>query len=388
MIGGAEIKKVNRLIEYGMVGGGEGAFIGDAHRKAAALDGKCRLAAGCFSRDYENTLRTGEILGLAGDRLYKSYEEMAVEESGKENGIDFVTIVTPNNTHFPIAKTFLENGISVVCDKPLVLTVEQGEELSALSKKKNLLFCVTYTYSGYPMVKQAREMIKKGLLGDILFVMAEYPQDWLMTTIEKEGSKQAAWRTDPKQSGVSNCMGDLGSHIEHTVAYITGLKIKSLSAKLDIIGEGRTLDNNGSVMLAYEGGASGMYWASQVACGNENGLKVRIYGTKGSVEWEQEDGNYLKVCYPGQPVRIMSRGQGYLEPAAAGRLPPGHPEGYYEAFATVYSHFVSAVQKKKAGETLTPDDLDFPSVDAGVDGVKFINNCVRSSGEDGAWIVF
>jgi len=245
MIGGAEIKKVNRLIEYGMVGGGEGAFIGDAHRKAASLDGKCRLAAGCFSRDYENTLRTGEILGLAGDRLYKSYEEMAVEESGRDDGIDFVTIVTPNNKHFPIAKAFLENGISVVCDKPLVLTVEQGEELVSLSRQKDLLFCVTYTYSGYPMVKQAREMIKKGLLGDILFVMAEYPQDWLMTTIEKQGSKQAAWRTDPAQSGVSNCMGDLGSHIEHTVAYITGLKIRSLSAKLDIIGEGRTLDNNG-----------------------------------------------------------------------------------------------------------------------------------------------
>ena len=388
MIGGAEIKKVNRLIEYGMIGGGEGAFIGDAHRKAAALDGKCRLVAGCFSRDYENTLRTGEMLGLSGDRLYKSYEEMAVQESGRENGIDFVTIVTPNNTHFPIAKAFLENGISVVCDKPLVLTVEQGEELVALSKQKDLLFCVTYTYSGYPMVKQAREMIKKGLIGDILFVMAEYPQDWLMSTIEKEGSKQAAWRTDPKQSGVSNCMGDLGSHIENTVAYITGLKIKALSAKLDIIGEGRTLDNNGSVMLTYEGGASGMYWASQVACGNENGLKVRVYGTKGSAEWEQEDGNYLKVCYPGQPVQIMSRGQGYLEPAAAGRLPPGHPEGYYEAFATIYSHFANAVQKKKTGEALSAYDLDFPSVEDGLDGVKFINNCVRSSMADGAWIAF
>jgi len=388
MISGSEIVKNTKVIGYGMVGGGEGAFIGDAHRKAAALDGKCRLMAGCFSRDFDNTKRTGENLGLSEDRLYRSYEEMAAAESQREDGIDFVTIVTPNSAHFSIAKTFLENGISVVCDKPLVLTVEQGTELAALSKEKDLLFCVTYTYSGYPMVKQAREMIRKGNIGDILFVMAEYPQDWLLTTIEKEGSKQASWRTDPKQSGVSNCMGDIGSHIENTVACITGLTIKSLSAKLDIVGEGRTLDNNGSVMLKYDNGGSGMYWASQIACGNDNGLKVRVFGTKGSIEWRQEDPNYLRVGYPGQPIQIMSRGQGYLESAAGSRLPAGHPEGYYEAFASIYSKFASAMLKKKSGEVLLDSDLDFPSVEAGIDGVKFIINCVRSSNENSAWIDF
>jgi len=388
MISGSEIKNDKKVLGYGMVGGGEGAFIGDAHRKAAALDGKCRLSAGCFSRDYANTLRTGENLGISTERLYRSYEEMAIGESKRDDGIDFVTIVTPNSAHFPIARTFLANGISVVCDKPLVLTVEEGYELAALSKKNDLLFCVSYTYTGYPMVKQAREMIKNGSIGDILFVMAEYPQDWLLTTIEKEGSKQASWRTDPKQAGVSNCMGDIGSHIENTVAYITGLKIKSLSAKLDIVGEGRTLDNNGSVMLKYDSGAGGLYWASQIACGNDNGLKVRVFGTKGSLEWRQEDPNYLRVAFPGQPVQIMSRGQGYLEAAASSRLPAGHPEGYYEAFAAIYSKFASALLKKKAGEALLDADLDFPSVEAGIDGVKFIINCVKSSNTESSWIEF
>ena len=388
MISGSEIKDNKRVLAFGMVGGGEGAFIGDAHRKAAALDGKCRLSAGCFSRDFGNTLRTGENLGISTERLYRSYEEMAIEESKREDGIDFVTIVTPNSAHFPIAKTFLTNGISVVCDKPLVLSVEEGEELAALTKKNDLLFCVSYTYTGYPMVKQAREMIKNGRIGNILFVMAEYPQDWLLTTIEKEGSKQASWRTDPKQAGVSNCMGDIGSHIENTVAYITGLKIKSLSAKLDIVGEGRTLDNNGSVMLKFDNGAGGLYWASQIACGNDNGLKVRVFGTNGSLEWRQEDPNYLKAAFPGQPVQIMSRGQGYLEASASSRLPAGHPEGYYEAFAAIYTKFAGALLKKKAGEELSEADLDYPSVEAGIDGVKFVINCVRSSNEDSAWIEF
>jgi len=388
MIGGSEIKENIKVLDYGMVGGGEGAFIGDAHRKAAALDGKCRLSAGCFSRDFGNTLRTGENLGISTERLYRSFEEMAIGESKREDGIDFVTIVTPNSAHFPIAKAFLENGISVVCDKPLVLSAEEGEELAALTKQHDLLFCVSYTYSGYPMVKQAREMIRNGRIGNVLFVMAEYPQDWLLTTIEKEGSKQASWRTDPKQAGVSNCMGDIGSHIENTVAYITGLKIKSLSAKLDIVGEGRTLDNNGSVMLKYDTGAGGLYWASQIACGNDNGLKVRVFGTNGSLEWRQEDPNYLRTAFPGQPIQIMSRGQGYLEASASSRLPPGHPEGYYEAFAAIYSKFAGALLKKKAGEVLLEKDLDFPSVAAGIDGVKFIINCVRSSKEDSAWIEF
>lgn len=375
-----------RALSYGMVGGGEGSFIGDVHRKAAAFDGKCRLVAGCFSRDYDNTLRTGANYGIAPDRLYKSFEEMASAEASREDGIDFVSIVTPNYAHYAAAKAFLENGINVVCDKPLVFKVEEAEELVKLAKEKNLLFGVTYTYSGYPMVKQARELVKSGKIGDILVVMGEYPQDWLISNIENDGQKQAAWRTDPNQAGVSNCFGDIGSHIENTVAYITGLKIKSLCAKLDIIGEGRTLDTNGSVMIKYDNGASGVYWASQVAIGNDNALRVRIFGTRGSIEWSQEDPNYLKVTYAGQPAQIFSRGHGYLDAAAANRIPPGHPEGYYEAFANIYSKFADALTKKKAKEALNGSDLDFPDAEAGLEGVKFINSCVKSSKEGSVWI--
>lgn len=385
MIESSKTSNNSGVLRYGMVGGGEGSFIGDAHRKAAAFDGKCRLTAGCFSRDYENTLRTGAKYGIAPDRLYKSFEEMAEAEAGREDCIDFVSIVTPNYAHYAAAKAFLINGINVVCDKPLVFKVEEAEELIRLAREKNVLFCVTYTYSGFPMVKQARQLVKDGKLGDILVAMGEYPQDWLITTIEKDGQKQASWRTDPNMAGVSNCIGDIGSHIENTVAYITGLKIKSLCAKLDIIGEGRTLDTNGSVMVQYDNGASGIYWASQVAIGNDNALKVRVYGTKGAIEWDQENPNYLRVTYAGQPVQIFSRGQGYLDAAAASRIPPGHPEGYYEAFANIYNKFASALLKRKAGEPLGEEDLDFPNAESGLEGVKFINACVKSSKEGAIW---
>jgi len=386
MIEGSKVDNASKVLRFGMVGGGEGSFIGDVHRKAAAFDGKCRLTAGCFSRDHDNTLRTGANLGLPADRLYRSYGEMAAAEAAREDGIDFVSIVTPNYEHYGIAKEFINRGVSVVCDKPLVLTVEEAQELVELAKRKDVLFCVTYTYSGFPMVKQARHLVRSGKIGEILMVMGEYPQDWLITNIEKEGQKQAAWRTDPKQAGVSNCIGDIGSHIENTVAYITGLKIKSLCAKLDIIGEGRTLDTNGSVLVKYDNGASGVYWASQIAIGNDNALKVRIFGTLGSIEWIQENPNYLYVTYRGQPTQILSRGQGYLDAAAASRIPPGHPEGYYEAFANIYSKFAGALLKKKAGETLGEADMDFPDAEAGRDGVKFINACVKSSRAGSVWM--
>lgn len=376
-------------LRFGMVGGGPGSFIGDVHRKAAAFDGKAELVAGCFSRSHAKTLVTGKNLGLSSDRLYSSYEEMAINEGTRADGIDFVSIVTPNSTHYPVAKTFLEHGINVVCDKPLTFTQDEAEELARLAEEKDLLFCVTYTYSGYPMVKQARELIRRGTIGEIRMVMGEYPQGWLATTVEKSGSnKQASWRTDPAQSGRSNCVGDIGSHIENTVAYITGLKIKSLCAKLDIFGKDRSLDDNASIMVRYDGGASGLYWSSQVAIGHDNGLKVRIFGTKGSIEWEQEDPNYLRVAILGQPVLTYSRGEGYLDPYPASlcRIPSGHPEGYYEAFANIYTAFAKALWKKMQGEELTAEDLDFPDAFAGLAGVKFINKCVDSSKAGTVWI--
>lgn len=379
----------NEVLSYGMVGGGIGSFIGDVHRKAAAFDGKAKLVAGCFSRDFENTRQTGANLGLDPDRLYRTYAEMAETEGARADGIDFVSIVTPNNTHYPIAKAFLENNINVVCDKPLTFTPAEATELVDLAQAKGLLFCVTYTYSGYPMVKQAREMVRQGCIGEVRTVVAEYPQGWLATPVEKSGTnRQAAWRTDPNQSGRSNCVGDIGSHIENTVAYITGLKIKSLCANLDIFGEGRSLDDNAGILVRYDTGATGIYWASQVAIGHDNGLKVRIFGTKGSIEWEQENPNYLRVALVDQPVLIYSRGGGYLYPAAAElcRIPAGHPEGYYEAFANIYTAFCRALLKKKAGLELTEQDLDFPDAVAGLAGVKFINKCVDSSAAGSVWV--
>ncbi len=379
----------NQVLSYGMVGGGIGSFIGDVHRKAAAFDGKAKLVAGCFSRDFANTQQTGADLSIEPDRLYQSYAEMAEAEGARADGIDFVSIVTPNNTHYPVAKAFLEHNINVVCDKPLTFTPAEAAELADLAQAKGLLFCVTYTYSGYPMVKQAREMVRQGCIGEVRTVVAEYPQGWLATPVEKSGAnRQAAWRTDPLQSGRSNCVGDIGSHIENTVAYITGLKIKSLCAKLDIFGEGRSLDDNASILVQYDTGATGVYWASQVAIGHDNGLKVRIYGTKGSIEWEQENPNYLRVALIDQPALIYTRGGGYLYPAAAelNRIPAGHPEGYYEAFANIYTAFSKALLKKKAGLELTAKDLDFPDAVAGLAGVIFINKCVDSSNAGSVWV--
>lgn len=388
MIEGRDGSQDGSVLRYGMVGGGPGAFIGDVHRKAIALDGKATLVAGSFSRNYENTLATGKSLGLDPDRLYRTFEEMAEKEAAREDGIDFVSIVTPNNMHYPVAKAFLSKGINVVCDKPLTWTVEEAAELVRLAKEKDLLFCVTYTYSGYPMVKHAREMVRRGDIGEIRVVMGEYPQDWLATPIEKEGQRQASWRTDPKQSGISNCVGDIGSHIENTVAQITGLAIKSLCANLDVFGEGRTLDDNAEILVRYTNGATGVYWSSQVAIGHDNGLKVRIFGTKGSIEWEQENPNYLRVAFLGQPVQILSRGAGYLYPQAARycRIPTGHPEGYFEAFANIYSTFAAALAKKKAGQPLTAEDLDFPTAEDGLAGVRFINKAVESSKKGAVWV--
>ena len=377
-------------LKYGMIGGGQGAFIGDVHRKSISLDGLAELAAGCFSRFSENTLATGRALGVSADRCYKTFEEMAEQEAKRPDKIDFVVIVTPNNSHFAAAKAFLTRGIHVMCDKPLTCELAEAEELAELAKKNKLLFGVTYTYTGYPAVKHIRELIKKGEIGDIRFVNAEYPQEWLATPAEKGDNRQAKWRADPNISGKSNCVGDIGSHIENMVSYMTGLRIKSLAARLDKIVEGRVLDDNASVMIEYNGGAKGLYWSSQIAVGYDNALRVRVFGSKGTIQWSQELPNYFDLFKLGQPGERWSRGRDGFYPHAQGysRIPSGHPEGYFEALANIYKTFIGALAKIKAGQTPGEADMDFPGVDMGVDGVKFINKCVESSDSGAVWINF
>ena len=390
MMEGSAAQKETKKLTYGMVGGGQGAFIGEVHRKSIAMDGKAELVAGCFSRDHQNTLATGKKLGLEEGRLYASFEKMMTAEGQRKDKIDFVVIVTPNSSHFTIAKSAMENGIHVVCDKPLTCNSGDAEELARLSTEKDLLFCVTYTYTGYPMVKHFREMVANGELGDIRFVNAEYPQEWLSTFLDESGNKQAAWRTDPALTGASNCVGDIGSHIENMVSYLTGLKIRSLCARLDTFVEGRTLDDNASIMVEYDGGAKGLYWSSQIAVGNDNGLRVRIYGSDGSVQWCQENPNYAEVCFLGKPKVILSRGRDDMYPHAQrySRVPAGHPEGYFEAFANIYATFCGALAKKLAGEALKAGEMDYPGADEGVRGVKFIEKCVESSKNGAIWINF
>lgn len=387
VIEGKQTGEVVAKLKFGLIGGGSGSFIGDVHRKGAQFDDKSQLVAGCFSRSWDVTQETGTKLGIDPSRLYRSFHDMAVAEGQRSDGIDFVIIASPNNTHFEAAKVFLENGIHVMCDKPLTHQVEESEELVRLAKERNLLLGVTYAYSQGTMVRQAREMVRRGDIGEVRVVMAEYAQGWLAEQAEAS-NKQAAWRTDPKLAGISNCVGDIGSHIEHIVTYITGLKIKRLCARLDAFGHDRSLDTNAHIMLEYEGGAVGSYWASQVAIGRDNSLIVRIHGTKGTIEWDQETPDLLKVALLGQPVQIYSRGNGYLydEAAAISRIPAGHPEGYYESFANTYSPFLDAVAKLKLGEVLTPQDLDFPNGEDGLTGVKFIHACVKSSQEGSVWV--
>ena len=390
MIEGQEtLSKVARL-KYGMVGGGKGAFIGDVHRKAIAMDGKAVLVAGCFSQSYANTLELGEFLGLGKERLYGSYSEMIPAEAERKDRPDFLIIVTPNDTHYPIAKLALENGFHVVCDKPLTTTGRDAEALARLAARKDLMFCVAYAYSAFPMIKHMREMIARGELGRIRFVSAEYPQDWLATPLERTGQKQAAWRTDPARAGASNCVGDIGSHIEHMVSHLTGLEIESLCARLDRIGEGRVLDDNASIMINYKSGAKGLYWSSQIAVGHDNGFRVRIYGEKASLEWAEEDPNHVRASYIDKPTEILSRGRDKMYPRAQSlsRVPSGHPEGYFECFANLYSTFLTALGKTLTGERLTADDLDFPGLEDGVRGVRFIEKCVESSAKGAVWVEF
>ena len=375
-------------LRYGMVGGGQGAFIGDVHRKAIAMDGKAEIVCGAFSQSYDNTLATGETLGLPRERLYRSFEDMIRAEAKRPDRPDFISIVTPNSTHYAAAKLAIEHGFAIVCEKPLATSSRDAENLARLVHTKGLLFCVTYAYSGYPIVKHIRDMIARGELGEIRFVNGEYPQEWLATKLEDTGQKQAAWRTDPKLAGASNCVGDIGSHIEFMVGHMTGLRIESLCARLDRFGTGRPLDDNATIMVNYNGGATGVYWSSQVALGHDNALRLRVYGTKGAVEWFQETPNTARVSFLDRPTGTLSRGRDPMSPRAQSlsRLPSGHPEGYFEGFANIYSTFITALAKKLRGEALTADDLDFPGVDEGVQGVKYIEKCVESSAKGSIWL--
>lgn len=388
MIKGSESDKRQRKITYGMVGGGPGAFIGEVHRKAINLDGLADIVAGCFSREKAKTLETGRALGIDEERLYATYDEMAEKEAKRKDRIDFAVVVTPNAAHYGAVKALLSHGIPVVCDKPFTFSTEEAAELTELAKKKNLLLAVTYTYTGYPAVKHARELVSSGDIGDIRFVNAEYPQEWLATPAEKDGNKQASWRSDPAQSGKANCTGDIGSHIENLVSYITGLRIAKVAARLDKLVEGRKLDDNTTIMLEYEGGAKGLYWASQIAIGFDNALRIRIFGSKGTIQWSQEDPNYLTVSYLDKPTMRLSRGRDAFGEHAQSysRLPNGHPEGYFEAFANIYKTYINALIKLKNGEKVTQNDLDFPTGEMGVDGVRFINACVESSEKSSDWV--
>lgn len=384
----SEIKE--QVLQYGMVGGGEGAFIGEVHRKAIAMDGQAELICGCFSSDFDNTCRTGQKLGLQNDRLYEDFLKMAEEEGRRERKIDFVVIATPNNTHYPIAKAFLENGIHVVCDKPFTITSEQAADLRKLADKNSLQVCITYTYTGYPMAKHGREMIKCGELGEIRFINVEYPQEWLSTRLETTDHKQASWRGDPEKTGPANSLGDIGTHVENMVSFMTGLKIERLSARLDTLVSGRKLDDNVTVMVDYVGGAKGVYWCSQVAVGNDNGLRVRIFGEKGSLDWKQEDPDHMKVSSLDKPACVLSRGRDKLYPAAQyfSRIPAGHPEGVFEAFANIYRSFISCLQKMKNGGEFLCEDMDFPCAADGERGIVFIEKCLESSHNDSAWVNF
>ena len=375
-----------KKLSYGMVGGGPGSFIGDAHRKCINIDGKATLVAGCFSRSIDKCRETGAQLGIAEDRCYVSFEEMAKAEAARPDGIDFVVVVTPNVSHYPVCKAFLEAGINVSCDKPLCLTVEQAEDLERLAEEKNLLFLVTYTYMGHVTAKHIKRFIAEGKLGKIRTVMAEYPQGWLAYEGEW-GGKQGEWRCDPEQSGGVNCLGDLGTHVENAVATMTGLKVKKVLAKMDVVVPGRVLDDNDVVLVEYEGGATGCYWTSQFAIGHKNDLRVRIYGEKGSILWEQENCEKVTMIeYDGTEV-IRYRGAPGIEPGAAayGRLPSGHTEGWLESMGNLYRSFMECVDAKKAGK-FTPDMIDFPTVHDGAEGVKFVHACLKSNKEGNVWV--
>ncbi|MEM7572159.1 MAG: Gfo/Idh/MocA family oxidoreductase [Bacteroidota bacterium] len=384
---------MSRKIRMGMVGGGRGAFIGGVHRMAAALDQQIELVCGAFSSNPEKSRLSGEDFYLDPDRVYGSYAEMIQGEKEKpaEVRMDFVSIVTPNHVHFGPAKMALENGFHVVCDKPLAFSMEEAEELVQLVQSTGLIFALTHNYTGYPMVKQARDMIRRGDLGEIRKIVVEYPQGWLSTRLEETEQKQAAWRTDPKRSGIAGAMGDIGTHAENLAEYISGLQISEVCADLTAFVPGRPLDDDGNVLLRFNNGAKGVLHASQISVGEENALNIRVYGEKAGLEWHQMEPNTLLVKHPDRATEIYRTGVGGDLTAAAQyaqRIPAGHPEGYLEAFANIYKNFATCVQARLVGKEPDPLALDFPTVEDGLRGMRFIERVVASSKSDQKWLPF
>lgn len=423
-------QQTSKRVRYGMVGGGPGAFIGQVHRHAAALDGELELVAGAFSSDPAKSRAQGEELGLDPGRVYGSWQEMVAAERAlpPDERIDMVSIVTPNHLHFDIAKVFIEAGIHVVCDKPLTNTVEEAETLCQLTKEHDVVFAVTYTYAGYPMVKHARQLVADGELGDLRKIVVEYPQGWLSEPIEGD-NKQAAWRLDPKQAGVAGCVADIGCHAEFLARYITGLRIEALCADLTSFVPGRLLDDDANMLMRWEQGVKGILYASQISVGEENNLRIRVYGTKASLEWQHVQPDFLVVRPASGPERVYKRGNDYLSAIAQhySRLPSGHPEAFIEAFANIYRSVARTIAAKKAGalsgsavtgasgsaSNVTSDrelrsgrdvgpavgvgqvgvephelDLDFPTVEDGVIGVRFIHKAVESARSGATWVSF
>lgn len=372
-----------------MVGGGPGAFIGEVHRRAAALDGEIELVAGAFSTDAARSARQGEILGLDPERVYSSFHVMAEREAAlpADRRIEFVSIVTPNHLHYEVARLFLEAGFHVVCDKPLCTTIEEAETLCRLVEERDAVFALTQNYTGYPMVKQARALVRQAKLGKLRKVIVEYSQGWLARALEEAGHKQAEWRTDPARAGIGGALGDIGTHAENLVGYVTGLGLESLCADLNTFVEGRALDDDANLLLRFHGGARGVMSISQIAIGQENDLRLRVYGTEASLDWRQESPDSLAVRYADGPTEIYRRGNEYLTPSASGatRLPPGHPEGFLEAFANIYRNAGRVMAARAAGSAPAPADLDFPTVQDGARGVFFIHRAVESA-RDGGWV--
>lgn len=383
---------MNRKLRMGMVGGGKDAFIGAIHRLAANMDGLIELCCGALSINPEIAVASGEALFLPKDRTYTTFEEMIKAEAAlpADKRMDFVTIVTPNFAHFAPAKMALEHGFHVVIEKPITFSLEEAKELKQILDKTGLTLCLTHTYSGYPLVKQIKAMIKDNQLGKIRKVWVEYPQGWLSKLSEREGNAQAAWRTDPKKSGKSSVMGDIGTHAAHLAEYVTGSKITDICAELNTMVEGRVLDDDGAVMLKFDNGAKGVLMASQVAAGEENGIRIRVYGEHGGVEWYQHEPNTLLVKWLDKPTQIYRAGGNnghYLSPMAIHncRTPAGHPEGYLEAFANIYRNFALTLGCKMDGKTPTDEMLDFPGIEDGLRGMAFIDNVVASSQSDKKW---
>lgn len=373
-------------IRLGMVGGGQGAFIGDVHRIAARLDNRYELIAGALSADAARGSASAAELGIDPKRSYASFTEMAKLEAGREDGIEAVVIVTPNHLHFAAAKSFLEAGIHVICDKPLTSNLEDAESLVRLVEDSGLLFAVTYNYSGYPMVRHAREMIAAGDLGNIRLIQLEYAQDWLATNIEADGQKQAAWRTDPTRAGAGGAIGDIGTHAFHLAEFVSGLEVNSLLADLDSFVDGRVLDDNAHILLHFNNGAKGMLWVSQVASGKENGLKLRIYGDKAGLEWAQEDPNYIQFTPLGATRQILTRGGPNVgaSAAAATRIPAGHPEGFLEGFANLYRDIADQIVARRSSSSADVDSL-VPTVGDGLRGLRFVDRAVASNKAGGIW---